>query len=92
MANETHPDSNPGSIHKAKGPTWPKSEHDPLLISADGNKVGETNTVALNHVLAKLDIPGWSPTNGRQRNLEAFAAAYQKVFTDAGTAAVKAGA
>jgi hypothetical protein len=85
--DEFHRDSNPGA--HSKGPTWPKSEHDPLLISADGKKVGETDTVALNHVLAKLDVPGWAATNGRQRNLEACSEEYARRFNAAGEAAVK---
>lgn len=81
-------DSNPGAARRAIGPSWPTSIFDHLPVAADGRTVGETDTIALNSVLERLNVPGFDHRNGRQSNIEAYAAAHAKVYDAAGKAAV----
>jgi hypothetical protein len=70
----------PGAPAGNKGPTWPTSEYDNLLVDANGRRVGEVDNVELYRLLAALKVPGFEHSKGRQANLEAFAVAYQKVY------------
>jgi hypothetical protein len=70
------------------GPSHPKSEWDYLPVATDGRKVGDIATPELTARLGALGIEGFSHTSGRQANIEAYAAAHQKVYDAAGKAAV----
>jgi hypothetical protein len=72
------------------GPTWPKSEFDHLEVNASGLKVGEADTATVTAICERLRVPGFAHTQGREANLTAFSRAREKVFNDAGRAAVQA--
>lgn len=74
-------------IEPNKGPSWPTSEHDHLLIAPD-RKVGDVDNAELTARLERLNIPGFSHANGRAANIHAFAVAREKVYDAAGTRAV----
>jgi hypothetical protein len=71
------------------GPSWARSDWDHLEV-APGKKIGDTSTPELTAMIEKLNVAGFLHTNGRQSNIEAFAFARQKVFDQAGNAAVTA--
>lgn len=75
-------------IEPNKGPTWPTSEFDHLPIGPDGKKVGQTDNAELTARLERLGVEGFSHSAGRQSNIEKFAAAHQRVYDEAGRAAV----
>jgi hypothetical protein len=72
------------------GPTWPRSDWDDLVVTADGRKVGELDTPTLTAAIERLQVPGFLYTSGREGNIRAFSYARAKVFNDAGNAAVTA--
>jgi hypothetical protein len=69
------------------GPSWPRSDWDDLEV-APGRKIGDVDTPTLTALIEKLNVPGFLHANGRQANIEAFSYARQKVYDQAGAAAV----
>jgi hypothetical protein len=72
------------------GPSFAKSNFDHLEIDATGRKVGNTDTPALTAILARLNVDGFTHSQGREANLQAFSFAREKIFNAAGRAAVQA--
>jgi hypothetical protein len=60
------------------------------LLLPSGRLVNDTDHGALYGELAKLDIPGFSHSKGRQDNIAAYAAHLEAIAAAAGTAAIAA--
>ena len=84
----SHADANPGAPGNGSGPRWATGFHDHLKLPS-GATIGQTDNEKLRSQLARLGIEG-ANTEGRNIICARYAAVLQRVFDEAGNAAVTA--
>lgn len=69
--------------------TSAKTKHDHLPLP-DGRKIGEVKSAELFRLFAALGVPGVAAENGREANVNCFAAHLERIRFEAATAAMNA--